>query len=155
MGIQHEQPYAIKGIHMNKKKIMERTDRLIDEFDIRTPTGELPAGNLSGGNMQKMVIAREFSFDTPILIIAQPTRGIDVGAIEFVHSQIIEKRNKGTAILLVSAELDEIFRLSDRIITLYEGKITGEFINGEISKKEIGLYMTGKHMEPIGGASNE
>lgn len=155
MGIQHEQPYAIKGIHMNKKKIMERTSRLIDEFDIRTPTGELPAGNLSGGNMQKMVIAREFSFDTPILIIAQPTRGIDVGAIEFVHSQIIEKRNKGTAILLVSAELDEIFRLSDRIITLYEGKITGEFINGEISKKEIGLYMTGKHMEPIGGASNE
>ena len=155
MGIQHEQPYAIKGIHMNKKKIMKRTSRLIDEFDIRTPTGELPAGNLSGGNMQKMVIAREFSFDTPILIIAQPTRGIDVGAIEFIHSQIIEKRNKGTAILLVSAELDEIFRLSDRIITLYEGKITGEFINGEISKKEIGLYMTGKHMEPIGGASNE
>ncbi len=78
-----------------------------------------------------------------------------MGAIEFVHSQIIEKRNKGAAILLVSAELDEIFRLSDRIITLYEGKITGEFINGEISKKEIGLYMTGKYMEPRGGAANE
>ena len=154
MGIQHEQPYAIKGIHMNKKD-NRKNYRLIDEFDIRTPTGELLAGNLSGGNMQKMVIAREFSFDTPILIIAQPTRGIDVGAIEFVHSQIIEKRNKGIAILLVSAELDEIFRLSDRIITLYEGKITGAFINGEISKKEIGLYMTGKRMEPIGGASNE
>lgn len=156
MGIQHTEPYAIKGIHMNKKKIMERSDRLIEEFDIRTPTGDLPAGNLSGGNMQKMVIAREFSFNTPILIIAQPTRGVDVGAIEFIHSQIIEKRNKGAAILLVSADLDEIFRLSDRIITLYEGKITGEFLNGEISKKDIGLYMTGKHMDLAGrGASNE
>ena len=144
-------PYAIKGVHINKKKVKERTNRLIDEFDIRTPSGDLPAGKLSGGNMQKMVIAREFSFDTPILIIAQPTRGVDVGAIEFIHSQIIEKRNKGAAILLVSAELDEIFRLSDRIITLYEGKVTGEFLNGEITKKEIGLYMTGKHMEEVEG----
>ena len=77
--------------------------------------------------MQKMVIAREFSFNTPILIVAQPTRGVDVGAIEFIHSQIIKKRNDGVAILLVSAELDEIFRLSDRIITFYEGEITGNF----------------------------
>lgn len=151
MGIQYEEPYAIKGVHINKKRIKERTNRLIDEFDIRTPSGDLSAGKLSGGNMQKMVIAREFSFDTPILIIAQPTRGVDVGAIEFIHSQIIEKRNKGAAILLVSAELDEIFRLSDRIITLYEGKVTGEFLNGEITKKEIGLYMTGKHMEEVEG----
>lgn len=156
MGIQHEEPYAIKGVHINREKVKERTNKLIDEFDIRTPSGDLPAGNLSGGNMQKMVIAREFSFDTPILIIAQPTRGVDIGAIEFIHSQIIEKRNNGGAILLVSAELDEIFRLSDRIITIYEGKITGEFINGEISKREIGLYMTGKKMvSGEGGASNE
>ncbi|WP_416198688.1 MAG: Galactose/methyl galactoside import ATP-binding protein MglA [Sporanaerobacter sp.] len=151
MGIQHEEPYAIKGVHINKKKVKERTDRLIDEFDIRTPSGDLPVGKLSGGNMQKVVIAREFSFNTPILIIAQPTRGVDVGAIEFIHSQIIEKRNKGAAILLVSAELDEIFRLSDRIITIYEGKITGEFLNGEITKQEIGLYMTGKHTEKAEG----
>lgn len=94
--------------------------------------------------MQKIVIAREFSFDTPILIISQPTRGVDIGAIEFIHKEIIEKRNEGCAILLISAELDELFRLSDKIITIYEGEITGEFINGEISKKEIGLYMTGK-----------
>lgn len=149
MGVQHMEPYAIGGIHMNRGKIRERTTRLIEEFDIRTPTGDLPAGNLSGGNMQKMIIAREFSFNTPILIVAQPTRGIDVGAIEFVHNQIVEKRNAGTAILLVSADLDEIFRLSDRILTLYEGRITGEFLSGEISKREIGLYMTGKHIDSI------
>lgn len=150
MGIQHKEPYAIRGIHMNEKKIKDRANRLIDEFDIRTPSSNLPAGKLSGGNMQKMVIAREFSFNTPILIVAQPTRGVDVGAIEFIHSQIIKKRNDGVAILLVSAELDEIFRLSDRIITFYEGEITGEFLKDQISKQEIGLYMTGKHMKKKG-----
>ncbi len=150
MGLQHEEPYATRGIHMNEKKIKDRANRLIDEFDIRTPSSDLTAGKLSGGNMQKMVIAREFSFDTPILIIAQPTRGVDVGAIEFIHSQIIEKRNDGVAILLVSAELDEIFRLSDRIITFYEGEITGEFLKDQISKQEIGIYMTGKHMKKKG-----
>ena len=93
--------------------------------------------------MQKVVIAREFSFNTPILLIAQPTRGVDIGAIEFIHEQIIKKRNEGCAILLLSAVLDEIFRLSDRIITLYEGHITGNFKNGEIDKKDIGYYMTG------------
>lgn len=150
MGIQHKEPYAIRGIHMNEKKIKDRANRLIDEFDIRTPSSNLPAGKLSGGNMQKMVIAREFSFNTPILIVAQPTRGVDVGAIEFIHSQIIKKRNDGVAILLVSAELDEIFRLSDRIITFYEGEITGEFLKDQISKQEIGIYMTGKHMKKKG-----
>ena len=144
MGIQHLEAYAAKGIHLKDKKIRERTNKLIKDFDVRTPSQDALVGNLSGGNMQKVVIAREFSFNTPILIISQPTRGVDIGAIEFIHQQIIEKRNEGCAILLVSAELDEVFRLSDRIITLYEGEITGEFINGEISKKEIGLYMTGK-----------
>ena len=87
--------------------------------------------SLSGGNMQKAVIAREFSFDTPVLIINQPTRGVDIGAIEFIHEKILEKRAAGCAILLVSADLDELFRLSDRLVTLYEGQLTGEFTNGE------------------------
>lgn len=110
-------------------------------------------GSLSGGNMQKVVVAREFSFDTPVLIIAQPTRGVDVGAIEFIHQSIIDKRNEGCAILLASADLDEIFRLSDRIITMYEGKITGEFAAGEIDKMDISYYMTGdrSHDAAIGG----
>jgi len=100
--------------------------------------------------MQKMVIAREFSFDSPILIVSQPTRGVDIGAIEFIHNEIMKKRNEGCAVLLVSAELDEIMRLSDRILTIYEGEITGEFTNDEdLSKQEIGLYMTENRGEPI------
>ena len=146
MGSQHKKAYSIRGIHLNKSKVNEKARSLIEKFDIRTPSEETLIGNLSGGNMQKVVIAREFSFNTPILIISQPTRGVDIGAIEFIHSQIIEKRNEGCAILLVSAELDEIFRLSDRIMTIYEGNITGEFKQGEITRKEIGLYMTGKTM---------
>ena len=117
--------------------------KLYDGFDIRGAGIDGAAGSMSGGNMQKVVVAREFSFDAPVLVIAQPTRGVDVGAIEFIHSRIIEKRNEGRAILLCSADLDEVFRLSDRIITIYEGRITGEFAAGEISKEEIGYYMTG------------
>ncbi len=147
MGLQDKEPYAKKGIHFNKKSIGEYADKLIKTYDVRTPDREVPVENLSGGNMQKIVIAREFSFDTPVLIISQPTRGVDIGAIEFIHKQIIKKRNEGCAILLVSAELDEIFRLSDRILTIYEGRITGEFENGKVSKQEIGLYMAGKKGE--------
>ena len=119
------------------------TSGLYEDFDIRGAGPEAIVGEMSGGNMQKVVIAREFSFDAPILIIAQPTRGVDVGAIEFIHTRILEKRNQGAAILLCSADLDEVFRLSDRIITLYEGRITGSFRAGEITKEEIGYYMTG------------
>jgi simple sugar transport system ATP-binding protein len=93
--------------------------------------------------MQKVVVAREFSFDTPILIISQPTRGVDIGAMEFIHQQIMDKRNQGCAILLVSADLDEVLRLSDRVITLYEGKITKEFKAGDMDKMELSYYMTG------------
>ncbi|SDL10505.1 ABC transporter ATP-binding protein [Natronincola ferrireducens] len=153
MGIQDKEPYAIKGIHINEKPIRQLSDRLIEEFDVRTPSQDVLVESLSGGNMQKIVIAREFSFNTPLLIISQPTRGVDIGAIEFIHQQIIDKRNEGSAILLVSAELDELFRLSDRILTIYEGEITGEFKTGRITKKEIGLYMTGKQkMNQEGGA---
>lgn len=144
MGIHDQEPYAVRGIHLNKKTIRRRVEKLIKSFDIRTPSQDVLVENLSGGNMQKLVIAREFSFNTPVLIISQPTRGVDIGAIEFIHKEIIKKRNEGCGILLVSAELDEIFRLSDRILTIYEGEITGEFLNGQVSKKEIGLYMTGR-----------
>lgn len=128
-------------------KIGAYTKELYEKFDIRGAGLEGRVGSMSGGNMQKVVIAREFSFDTPAMLIAQPTRGVDVGAIEFIHTRIIEKRNEGCAILLVSADLDEIFRLSDRIITIYEGKITGEFYADRITKEEIGYYMTGDRSE--------
>jgi simple sugar transport system ATP-binding protein len=147
MGLQHSEPYASKGVHLNRKIIGQHANTLIEEFDVRTAGKEVKIGALSGGNMQKVVIAREFSFETPILLISQPTRGVDIGAIEFIHEQIIKKRNEGCAIILVSAELDEIFRLSDRMITLYEGEITGEFKSGDITKQDIGFYMTGNRQE--------
>ncbi|MBC7197185.1 MAG: ATP-binding cassette domain-containing protein, partial [Deferribacterales bacterium] len=154
MGLQHKKPFVVKKIHLNKKKIFERTDNLIKEYDIRAIDRYMKVKKLSGGNMQKVVIAREFSFDSPILIIAQPTRGVDVGATEFIHNQIMRKRNEGAAILLVSAELDEIMRLSDRIITIYEGSITGEFKNKEVTKQTLGLYMTGKQNKLKGSEDN-
>lgn len=126
-----------------KSSVRRYTEEIYEKFDIRGAGVDVTAGSMSGGNMQKVVVAREFSFDTPVLIIAQPTRGVDVGAIEFIHKSIIERRNAGCAVLLASADLDEVFRLSDRIITMYEGKITGEFKEGEISKSDIGYYMTG------------
>lgn len=97
--------------------------------------------------MQKVVIAREFSFDADVLVISQPTRGVDIGANAFIHSRILEKRDAGAAVLLCSADLDEVFRLSDRIITIYEGKITGEFRPDAITKAELGYYMTGDRKE--------
>ena len=143
VGKQRESRFNRFRIQQDRKAIRSYAEEVYGRYDIRGAGVEGLAGDMSGGNMQKVVIAREFSFDTPVLIISQPTRGVDVGAIEFIHSRIMEKRNQGAAILLSSADLDEVFRLSDRIITLYEGQITGSFRAGEISKEEIGLYMTG------------
>ena len=140
------------GFHQNRKAILEYAKAQFDRFDIRASGLDARVGSLSGGNMQKVVIAREFSFDSDVLIISQPTRGVDIGANEFIHSRILEKRNEGAAVLLCSADLDEVFRLSDRIITIYEGRITGEFQAGSITKAEIGYYMTGNRKE---AAANE
>ena len=143
MGKQREPRFNRFRFHQDRKAIRNYAQELYERYDIRGAGVEGLGGDMSGGNMQKLVIAREFSFNTPVLVISQPTRGVDVGAIEFIHSRIMEKRNHGAAILLASADLDEVFRLSDRIIALYEGQITGSFRAGEISKEEIGLYMTG------------
>ena len=143
MGSQHSETFAKKGIHLKQNVVRAFSKKLIQKFDIRTASENVKVENLSGGNMQKVVIAREFSFDSKVLLISQPTRGVDIGAIEFIHEEIIKKRKEGCGIILVSAELDEIFRLSDRIITMYDGKITGEFAAGEIDKSEVGYYMTG------------
>lgn len=134
------------GFHLRPKPIREYTGQIYEAFDIRAAGPDTLAGSLSGGNMQKVVIAREFSMDADVLIIAQPTRGVDIGAISFIHSRILEKRAAGAAILLCSADLDEVLQLSDRVITIYEGRITGEFA-GKLSKSEIGYYMTGSRGE--------
>ncbi len=143
VGKQRERRFNRWGFHQDRAAVRAYAEEVYGRYDIRGAGVDGLAGDMSGGNMQKVVIAREFSFESPVLIISQPTRGVDVGAIEFIHSRIMEKRNQGAAVLLSSADLDEVFRLSDRIITLYEGRITGSFRAGEISKEEIGLYMTG------------
>ena len=132
------------------RTIREYARQLFQKFDIRGAGLDTAAGSLSGGNMQKVVIAREFSLGAKALIVSQPTRGVDIGAIEFIHKAIVEKRNAGCAVLLVSADLDEIFRLSDRIITMYEGRVTGSFRAGEIDKEGIGYYMTGARDKEAG-----
>ena len=146
-GKQREPRFSGFAFCQRTSSIERYASELYEKFDIRGAGVDAKAGSMSGGNMQKVVIAREFSFDAPVLLIAQPTRGVDVGAIEFIHARILEKRNEGCAILLCSADLDEVFRLSDRVITMYEGRITGEFSAAEISREEIGYCMTGGRRE--------
>ncbi len=124
------------------KRLVERARVLIKEFDVRGGGPLTRAGTLSGGNQQKVVAAREIARDPKVLIAAQPTRGLDVGAIEFLHQRLVEERGEGRAILLVSLELDEILSLSDRILVLYEGEIVGEH-GADVSEEEIGLEMLG------------
>ncbi len=124
------------------RRMIELARKLIRDFDVRGGGPQTRAGGLSGGNQQKVVAAREISRDPKVLIAAQPTRGLDVGAIEYLHRRIVEERDKGRAVLLVSLELEEIFSLSDRILVIYEGEIVGEHI-GEVSEDEIGLEMLG------------
>jgi simple sugar transport system ATP-binding protein len=124
------------------KRLIARARKLLTEFDVRGGGPLTPAASLSGGNQQKLVVAREVSRDPRILVAAQPTRGLDVGAIEFVHRRLVAERDEGRAILLVSFELDEILSLSDRILVLYEGRIVGEYTPG-VSEEELGIAMTG------------
>ena len=154
VGKHRDRDFTRFRFHLRRKPIREYARRLYEGFDIRAAGPDTRVGSLSGGNMQKVVIAREFSQDAHIYIIAQPTRGVDIGAIEFIHARILEKRAAGAAILLCSADLDEVMRLSDRIITLYEGRITGEFVPEKITKAEIGYYMTGHREEETHEAKN-
>jgi simple sugar transport system ATP-binding protein len=125
------------------KKIKKLASRLVSMFDIRTRSVEVNAGTLSGGNQQKLILARELETDPKLMLAAQPTRGLDVGAIEFVWSQILQQKAEGRAVLLISAELDEIYALSDRIVTLFEGRITGEF-PPDAPAEDVGAGMLGR-----------
>jgi simple sugar transport system ATP-binding protein len=135
-------PYS-RGIRMDWDYAHRHADELIDQYDIRTPSSHLSAGNLSGGNQQKLIVAREFSRDTKLIIASQPTRGIDVGSIEYIHSRIVEERDEGAAVLIVSSELDEILALADRILVIYRGKIVAEVPGDEATASQLGLYMAG------------
>lgn len=143
VGKERKPQFSLAKLHLKKRAMRQYAQQMFERYDIRGAGVDTAVGSLSGGNMQKVVVAREFSFDTPVLMISQPTRGVDIGAMDFIHQQIIRKRNEGCAILLVSADLDELYRLSDRMVTIYEGRITGEFTPDTIAKTEISYYMTG------------
>ncbi|MDO7907430.1 ABC transporter ATP-binding protein [Paenibacillus sp. JX-17] len=138
----YKQPYSKNGF-LNYKAIDEQAARLIEQFDVRTPSIHTKARSLSGGNQQKAIIAREIDKNPDLLIAAQPTRGLDVGAIEFVQKQLIAQRDQGKAVILISFELDEILNVSDRIAVIYEGKIVGEVLPEETNDQELGLMMAG------------
>ncbi len=135
-------PYA-RGFFLNFGKITRLTKEAIQKFDIKTPSHETPIKNLSGGNIQKLVLARELSRNPKVLIAAQPTRGVDIGATEYIHKRLLEERDNGTAILLISEDLDEIRALSDRIVVMYEGRIVGEVENKNVDVNVLGMMMAG------------
>jgi simple sugar transport system ATP-binding protein len=128
---------------MNRAVMRKHAQRLVAEFDIRTPSTEVDAATLSGGNQQKIVMARELSGDIRLLLVAQPTRGLDVGSIEFIHRQIVDRRDAGVAVLLVSAELDEVLTLSDRVGVLYRGTLAAVMDRGDADRDTVGLLMAG------------
>ena len=139
-----QEPQFEKAGFINNAAVREYADELIDKFDVRSGQGAVTvARSMSGGNQQKAIIAREIDRDKPLIVAVQPTRGLDVGAIEYIHSQLVSERDKGKAILLVSLELDEVMSLSDRILVMFEGKIVGEFDPKKITVQELGLYMAG------------
>lgn len=137
------QPPFARGVVMQEDKIVENAEARVKEFDVRTPSVFLPAESLSGGNQQKVIVARELSRPIKLLIAGQPTRGLDVGSIEFIHRRLVEKRDEGAAVLLVSAELDEILALSDRIAVMYEGRIVATLPVEEADRAQLGLLMAG------------
>ncbi|MBR6219060.1 MAG: ABC transporter ATP-binding protein [Clostridia bacterium] len=142
MARQDEMPYSGRGV-MHPRAIREYALRLIRDFNVKASSPTQKMRELSGGNAQKLIVAREMSLDTPVLICCEPTRGIDVGAMEAIHSRLLQRRSAGAAILLVSSELTEIMSLSDRIYVIFEGRIVGEFERGSMDDKHLGLLMVG------------
>ena len=128
---------------LDKKGIRGRALEVIRDFDVRPANPDLPARALSGGNQQKLVIGREFELKPKLLLVSQPTRGVDIGAIEFIHRKLVGLRDEGCAILLVSAELEEVTALADRLLVIHDGQIAGEVDPATTSHEEIGLMMTG------------
>jgi simple sugar transport system ATP-binding protein len=142
----YQKPFA-KGVVLQEKVILDNATQLVEQYDVRTPSIYVNASTLSGGNQQKVIVAREFSRPIKLLIASQPTRGLDVGSIEYIHRRIIQKRDEGTAVLVVSSELDEIIALSDRIAVMYKGQIIAIVPAAQATKKTLGLLMAGMNPE--------
>jgi simple sugar transport system ATP-binding protein len=146
LGYHYRKPFA-SGLNLNFSKLAEHAERLIPEYDIRPRNKEALARSLSGGNQQKVIVAREFALNPEFLIASQPTRGVDVGAIEFIHRRIIEQRDQRKAVLLIAAELPEIISLSDRIAVMYEGEIVGIVDAKDATEEKLGILMAGGDIE--------
>lgn len=148
----NKRPFSRSGF-LNFRAIKNQSDELIEQFNVKTPSQDTPVKNLSGGNIQKLLLARELSRNPKVVIAAQPTRGLDVGATEYVHEVLTDQRGEGTAILLISEDLDEVLALSDRIIVIYEGEIMGEVITEQADPEVLGLMMAG--VRPQSGEPQE
>jgi len=146
LGVHYRKPgVSFAGIFLDERGIQRRTEQVIRDFDVRPPNAALPARALSGGNQQKLIIGREFELPPKFLLVSQPTRGVDIGAIEFIHRKIVALRDEGCAVLLVSAELEEVTALSDRLLVIHNGAIVGEVDPKQTTNEDIGLMMTGGH----------
>ena len=135
---------------LRRKNIREYSDKLIEQYDVRSGQGSVtPARAMSGGNQQKAIIAREIDKQPEVLVAVQPTRGLDVGAIEYIHKQLVAQRDAGKAVLLISLELDEVMDVPDRILVMYEGEIVGELDPKKTTQEELGLYMAGAKRDEV------
>jgi len=147
LGVHYRPPIVALagGVFLDRNAVQQRANEIIQGFDVRPPNAALPARALSGGNQQKLIIGREYHVHPKLLLVSQPTRGVDIGAIEFIHRQLVSLRDSGCAILLVSAELEEVTSLSDRLLIIHEGRIAGEVDPKTATLEEIGLLMTRGH----------
>ena len=141
-GYHHHEPFSKSSI-LQEKNILSFSKKVMGEYDVRPNSPNLITSNFSGGNQQKIILSRELNKNPKVLLVGQPTRGVDIGAIEFIHQRLIDMRDKGAAILLVSVELEEVLSLSDRIVVMFDGNIVGERINKNVTDRELGLLMAG------------
>ena len=141
-GYHDQEPYSKSSI-MKENQILDYSKKVMEEYDVRPRSPNLMTSNFSGGNQQKLILSRELNENPKILLVGQPTRGVDIGAIEFIHQRLIDMRDKGAAILLVSVELEEVLSLSDRIVVMFDGNIVGERVNKDVTDRELGLLMAG------------
>ncbi|GGL99766.1 ABC transporter ATP-binding protein [Deinococcus aerophilus] len=157
LGEQDRAPFAGRFGFLKLDKIQQNARELSEKYDVRPRSASLRAGQYSGGNAQKLIVAREMRKGPKILVASQPTRGVDIGAIEFIHARIVEARDQGLAVLLISADLGEVMNLADRILVMYEGKVVGEVPAAQATETQLGLLMTGssEHAAPSGGRSGE
>jgi simple sugar transport system ATP-binding protein len=150
---EHNRPPYSRAGFLEFRSIARKSEELIKRFNVKTPSQDTPVKNLSGGNIQKLILARELSRKPGVLVAAQPTRGLDIGATNDVHKLLLEQRSQGTALLLISEDLDEILALSDRIAVIYEGKIMGIVNQEDANAENLGLLMAGAYPEGFKQAS--